>query len=164
MSRVILWTTPRCLSTAFELSIRELDEVKVKHEPNSLPFWCEKRNYGTTKTFEDARRDMLEMVAPNDRKKHLFIEETAYYIAGKYDEYVGGDFSCFKHTFLIRNPKSVGLSMQKVRMVYEEKSDESFYFPETLGFEELFGIYEKVKTIDPNPVIVTAEHLQTNPR
>ena len=33
LTRVFLWTAPRCLSTVSERSVRELDGVKVLHEP-----------------------------------------------------------------------------------------------------------------------------------
>ena len=84
MSRVILWTAPCCLSTAFELSVRELEGVEVVHEPHSLAFWSEVTgiHYTTTETFEDARRIMLEM-KPRDEYEHIFIAETAHYLSGR---------------------------------------------------------------------------------
>ena len=88
----------------------------------------------------------------------IYLEETIY------SDYVEGDFSSFKHTFLIRNPKSVGLSMQKIRRTYEERADGNFHFLNTLGFEELFRVYRCVKDNSANPIVVAAEHLQTNPR
>ena len=38
-SRVILWAAPRCLSSAFERSVRELKGVKVVYEPHRETFY-----------------------------------------------------------------------------------------------------------------------------
>ena len=41
MPRVILWTSHRCASTVFERSIRELETVKVIHEPHCMAFFAD---------------------------------------------------------------------------------------------------------------------------
>ena len=38
-TRVLLWSAPRSMSTAFERSIRELDGVKVIHQPHSMAYY-----------------------------------------------------------------------------------------------------------------------------
>ena len=39
LTRVILWSAPRCLSTVFERSVRELPSVKVIYEPHQGAFY-----------------------------------------------------------------------------------------------------------------------------
>ena len=161
MSRVILWSAPRSLSTVFERSIFELENVRVVHEPHRRAFWSGKQNYGSRETFEEARQVMLEE-AQLHRSEHVFFKEMAFFISGRFSDYVGGKFSDFKHSFLIRHPFSTALSLQRIWMVYEETN--KFFYSQSLGFEELYNLYEIVKTVDPNPLIINAEDIQMNPR
>ena len=160
MSRVILWSAPRSLSTVFERSICELENVRVVHEPHRRAFWSGKENCGSRETFEEARQVMLEE-AQLHGSEHVFFKEMAYYISGRFSDYVGGKFCDFKHSFLIRHPFSTALSLQRVWMVHEETN--KFFYSQSLGFEELYNLYEIVRTVDSNPLIIKAEDIQMNP-
>ena len=37
--RVVLWSAPRCMSSVFERSIRELQDVKVIYEPHQQAYY-----------------------------------------------------------------------------------------------------------------------------
>ena len=156
MSRVVLWSAPRSLSTVFERSICELENVRVVHEPHHQAFWGGKQS-----ALDEVRQKMLE-VARLDKSEHVFFKEMAFCISGRHSNYAGGEFSDFKNTFIIRHPLSIALSLQKIWMVYEEK--DNFLCTPSLGVEELYDFYETIRVIDPNPIVIEAEDVQTNPR
>ena len=83
--KVFLWCAPRCLSTAFERSIRELADVKVIHEPNQHAYYLglEKRSDEHTNivlepdaTFEAARK---RITAQYDGYDAVFVKEMAFF-------------------------------------------------------------------------------------
>ena len=39
IDRIIIWTCPRCISTAFERAFIERDDCYVLHEPFGIPFY-----------------------------------------------------------------------------------------------------------------------------
>ena len=178
MVQVILWCVLRSGSTVFERSIRELEGVKVLYEPHQSAFYYgPDRLYQYTRyfedgraridpaaTYEDARKKIISLAVEcgNGDYQHLFIKDASFHITGKYSDYVLGSFAQFKHTFLIRNPLEVALSMHKAMM--ECKDGRPFDHRE-MGFEEVYDMYETVRsTIDPNPLIIDAEDLFSHPR
>ena len=108
--KVFLWCAPRCLSTEFERSIRELAGVKVIYEPNHRAYYLgpEKRSDAYSNivlepdaTFEAAKK---RITAQYDGFDAVFVKEMAYFIEGHYEDYIAESFTAFKHTFLIRDP------------------------------------------------------------
>ena len=111
--RVLLWTAPRCMSSAFERSIRELEAVKVIYEPHLLAYYVgpERRSENSnptrlselnpSATFKAADDILLQ---PYDECQAVFAKNHAYFVKGSYERYTTGRFAGFKHTFLIRNP------------------------------------------------------------
>ena len=172
LSQVILWSVPRGGSTAFERSIHELPEVNVLHEPhmNAFFFGPEKRHPNTHKlkdgtplrfrpaaTYKAAQSRIVSLAR---ERKHLFIKEISFHVAHKSKDYVEGDFAQFKHTFLIRKPLKVVLS------VYKAAQNSQFqwgFIPP--GFEELYNLYETVRdSVDPNPLVIDSDDLFNQPR
>ena len=98
--RVILWSVPRGGSTAFERSIRELEGVKVLHEPHQSAFYYGpdrvyqythfyengKARLELAATFEATRKKIISLAEEcgNGDYQHLFIKDICYYIAGKW--------------------------------------------------------------------------------
>ena len=159
MARVFLWSCHRCASTAVERSIRELDKVKVIHEPNCFAFFCEDGSLRKDETvFEDKRKYILSHSELSDGYEHIFIKDLAYYVRGSFEQYTEGAFTTFKHTFLIRDPMAVASSMQRM----SKAEGRVPFFTDTLGFEELYNMYEIVKT--NKPTIISAEDLFDHPR
>ena len=180
--RVVLWALPRSGSTVFERSIRELEKVKVLHEPHQNAFY-----YGPDRlypsisaiyphtfhyedgvepaaTFEATRKKIISLGEECEKGdyQHLFIKDLSYYIAGRYSEYVQGGLAQFKHTFLIRHPLAVGLSLHRAIL---ECPGEWTFEPQELGVKELYTMYETVRsTIDPDPLVIDAEDLSSRPR
>lgn len=166
MARVLLWTTHRCASTAFERSIRELETVKVLHEPHLIAFYCEdgRPRDESESAFQAQREYTLGQIQQCKREgyNHVFIKEMAYYIDGKYNDYTEGEFGYFKHTFLIRDPVAVALSMQRMTMLLNGKLP---FFTNSLGFQELYNMYEIVQTtFKARPIVISAEDIFNNPR
>ena len=174
MSRVILWSAHRCGSTVFERSVRELDSVKVLHEPHQKAFYygpdkvCPSTHYyddGTARVLPDASfeatRKMIISLGEECVKnvnQHLFIKDIAFYITGKHQEYFRGEFAEFTHTFLIRHPISVGLSLYKALM--KCPADKRFS-PEALGFD---SAYVSATSIESTPIVIDADDLLNSPR
>ena len=163
MAHVFLWTTPRSISTAVERSIRQLDTVEVLYEPHMSALDYQDgslRHHGTTQ-FQSTRERILSLARKlRATNGHLFVREMAYRCFP--EPYVTGEFAKFKHTFLIRHPVAVGTSLQKAWSAYGEHQT-PFHTP-TIGFEELWRMYEAVSTIDPYPLIITADDLLSYPR
>ena len=188
LSQVILWSVPRGGSTAVERSIRELPEVNVLHEPHMEVYYfgpeqassstsSKKTNspeqpYPNTHKLEDEtplkfrpaatyKAAQSRIVSLACERKHLFIKELAFYVAQKYKDYVEGDFAQFKHTFLIRKPLKVVLSLYKAL----QNSPKFQFNSAKVGFEEQYNMYETVRSsIDPNPLIIDADDLFNQPR
>ena len=174
--RVILWSLPRSGSTVFERSIRELERVRVLHEPHQHAyFYGPDRVYQhtlyhedgrarvePTATFEATRKKIISLAEEcgNGDYQHLFIKDLAYYITGKHGKYVQGCFAQFKHTFLIRHPLPVIESWHKVLVNCHWPYDHR-----DMDFEGVYNLYETVRsTIDPNPLVIDAEDLFSHPR
>ena len=119
--RVLLWTAPRCMSSASERSIRELETVKVVYEPHLKAYFYgpERRsdmwntgdtNPGLSATFKAADDRLLQ---PYDKYQAVFVKSMAFCVRESYEKYTTGRFTNFKHTFLIRNPRKAFLSVMK---------------------------------------------------
>lgn len=169
--RVLLWAAPRSLSNAFERSIRELKSVKVFHEPH-----CEAYYYGperkrdnthqpTQSEIEDNIAATFEAVDAELLRHHegyeaVFAKDLAYYIEGRYDNYVKGDFANFKHTFLIRHPQK---SIPSLIRAYKRCGFSSTF--DDNGIKALYDFYKIVQqNVDPHPIVIDADDLLANPK
>ena len=147
---IFLWCHPRSLSSAFERSIRELKGVKVIYEAHVGVYY-------KGQTYESVDEELLQPYSEYDA---VFIKDHAYYIKGRYKNYISGEFSSFKHTFLIRDPRKSFHSF-----IHLSKEAGFHIIPEEYGVRELYDMYKVVKEgIDPNPVIVDADDLLNNPK
>ena len=160
--RIFLWCHPRSLSSVFERSIRELKGVKVFYEAHMAngAFYQEQipeAQQGNDITFESVDEKLLQ---PYPEYDAVFIRDHAYYIKGRYKNYISGEFSSFKHTFLIRDPRKSFPSFIRAC-----KEAEYPVLPKEYGVQALYDMYKVVKEgIDPNPVIVDADDLLNNPK
>ena len=170
--RVVLWTAPRCLSSAFERSIRELNGVKVLYEPHQNPYYRgpERRlvdpspeSFVSTRpvlldaTFESADEKLLQ---PYPDHRAVFAKNHAYYVEGRYKKYIEGKFSVLQHTFLIRNPVKAIVSQQKAY----KRTGFSFDPQCDCGFEQLHDLFKTVQLVQPNPVVIDADDLLADPK
>ena len=167
--KVFLWCAPRCLSTAFERSIRELADVKVIHEPNQHAYYLgpEKRSNEHTNivlepdaTFEAAKK---RITAQYDGYDAVFVKEMAFFIEGHYEDYISEPFTAFKHTFLIRDPLKAITSLYKAYKPLGPAAMNDFSLTTCNCFRHIYELFQVVKRVDPSPIVIDADDLLDNP-
>ena len=90
-NRILLWTAPRCVSTAFERSIMNLKKSKTFHEPYSQAFYFgpEKQSarYAAQETKQQATyRSISKMLQKEyEDRDFVFSKEMAYCVENKMD-------------------------------------------------------------------------------
>ena len=168
--RVILWTAPRCVSTAFERSMMNLKNSKIFHEPYYWPFFFgperQSKRYSSEVIDPEATyRSVSEFLQKDyDGMELVFVKDFPFYIVKKFDIFLEDGFKNFKHTFLIRNPKKSVVSLYKVTRSPKLTGDESGFLPEEAGFKQMFEFFQFVRShLDPSPVVVDADDLLDNP-
>ena len=119
--KVILWSAPRCYSTAFERSIRTLSNSKVFHEPFARPFY-----YGPDKqcrvfsslsiandptiTYQNVKSLLCQDYKGVDL---VFSKNMAYHVQNKFEMFLEDDCKDLKNSFLIRNTAQAVPSLYK---------------------------------------------------
>ena len=169
LRRVLLWASARSLSSVFARSIRELPSVKVIFEPLGDVYYRgpgkrteesdpKKSLTGDPRAFNvDYRVVYDRLLAPYDGYEAVFIKDMAFFVEGRYEDYIQGQFANFKHTFLIRHPRKSTISQYKVC----QKGDCPFHFP---GVRQTYELYKVVQQMDPNPLVLDADDLLENPK
>ena len=169
LKRVLLWASARSLSSVFARSIRELPSVKVIFEPSGGTFYGgpgkrteesdpKKNLTGDPRAFNDEYKVVYDrLLAPYDGYEAVFIKDMAYFVEGRYDDYIQGQFANFKHTFLIRHPRKSTVSH------YKACQNGDFPFSHT-GVRQTYELYKVVQQIDPNPLVLDADDLLENPK
>jgi hypothetical protein len=105
--RIMLWSLPRSVSTAFEHSVRSLEGIKAFHEPFSAAYYLgeERRSpryAGLDAVHGNRFRDVLDKLeASYSHCSALFAKDMAYAIDGDYS-LLPKDY---RHSFLIRDPR-----------------------------------------------------------
>ena len=168
-TRIFLWTSSRSLSTVVVRSIRELPRVKTIFEPHLNLFYD---GPGKRSVDSDPRKNLLndtrefdaqfeavneKLVEPYDKFDAVFIKNMAFFVEGRYEDYIQGQFANFKHTFLIRHPRKTTISKYKVC----HEGGLLFSYP---GVRQLYELYKVVQQIDPNPLVLDADDLLENPK
>ena len=167
-TRVILWTAPRCLSSVFERSIRELIKVKVFFEPHlgAFRYGPERKNsYDLDDTllqkFSLHTYDHIEQILLADYEGFdaVFAKDMTYFVPQeRYSRFIEGEFSNFKHTFLIRNPQ------KSVPSRWRACNRSGFDFvKEASSFSRLYELYELVSSKGGKTTIIDADDLLENP-
>ena len=169
--QIFLWSVPRGLSTAFERSVRELENVKVLHEPYQDPYYFGPQRKGDfllntypdridpEATYENIGK---RITTQYDEYDAVFAKNMAFFIEGDYSDEVIKERT-FKHTFLIRDPKKTVVSLYKA---FKNTSHGLLTSLTTsvAGFRPLYDLYQKVQEVDPNPVVIDADDLLENPK
>ena len=168
--RVFLWAAPRSISNAFERSIRELKNIKVFSGAHIRPHFYgpERRRSNTFQPTQSELDDSAtyevvdaELLGHHEGFEAVFVRNDARYVEGRYEHYVRGGFSLFKHTFLIRHPKKSIPSLMKV----QKKCGFSSSRIKRNGIRELYDFFTIVKqNMDPHPIVIDADDLLENPR
>ncbi len=177
--RVFLWGTPRCLSTAFLRGLSNVDDFQIWYEPylmvkrrdsdfpwakdldvSKVPrhFYSMKAEYNT---FDWVKRQ-LEGDFPG--KRVVFVKEMVEGIHEHYDKLPRG----YHHTFLIRHPLKAFASLKNLKKQEQNESNLEKLInrgiPSGYYYKEMVEFVEHVKKVyDPNPLIIDADDLQSNP-
>ncbi|XP_038079027.1 branched-chain-amino-acid aminotransferase-like protein 2 [Patiria miniata] len=193
LNKVFLWSTPRCVSTAFAKCMSYVDGMQVVHEPYLCAFLLDVERDKPKDPNEDERRieeRTYEVLDPSvdvgegfdektctyswikdellsgkqyPDKKIIFCKDVAHHLAGKYHMLPEG----FKYSFAIRHPAKVYLSLKVLlTRFYGEEIDllKLPLFPPGYGYKELYDLVEYVKqNLDPNPTIVDTDDLLDDP-
>ncbi|CAB4011236.1 Hypothetical predicted protein [Paramuricea clavata] len=169
MTKVFLWTAPRCISTAFERAIMNLKNGKIFHEPYSVVYY-----FGPQRKSSRYLNDPIQpkaglkevsedLAAEYDEKDFIFSKDMAYYLGGNYDVLRQKGLSEYKHSFLIRHPKKAVTSLYRASL-NAKKTGWDYFDPDEVGFRQLHELYEfVVKEFDSCPVIVDADDLLESP-
>ena len=167
--RVILWTAPRCISTAFERCMINLKKSKVLHEPFTQAFYYgPERQHNRfsnqpadpQKTY-DATCKLLQK--EYDGKELVFSKDMSYYIDNKFKMFLGEGFKNFKHSFLIRDPRKAIVSLYKAS-TSPSLTGWSYFDSTEAGFVQMYEFYKFVRQhLDPCPVVVDADDLLDDP-
>ena len=167
--RIFLWSSNRSLSSVFSRSIMELPKVKSVFEPHALVFY---QGPGKRSMDSDPRKNLLndtrefdasfkavdeKLAEPCECDAIMFVKNMAYFVEGRYEDYIQGQFANFKHTFLIRHPKKTIISQYRA----DKESEFPFTYP---GIRQLYELYRVVQQIDPTPLVLDADDLLENPK
>lgn len=168
-NRIILWTAPRCVSTAFERSIMTLKNSKIFHEPYSKAYYFgpEKQSprYASQETNHQATyRSISKMLQKEyDGRDFLFSKEMAYCVENKMHIFTEEGFKNFQHSFLIRHPLKAVYSLFKAS-TNPKLTGWDYFDPAEAGFRQMLELYEFVdRNIHRNPVVVDADDLLDYP-
>ena len=167
--RVLLWTAPRCLSTAFERSIRNLPKSKVFHEPFSGPYISElesrkganrEQQIDAQVTYETVCRQLQADYSGVDL---VFSKDIAICVNEKFDLFLQEGFEDFQHSFLIRDPRKSVPSLYRLFKT-PGLTGREHASPVYAGFKELHELFQFVRQhLDTSPVVVDADDLLENP-
>ncbi|XP_072035908.1 uncharacterized protein [Amphiura filiformis] len=174
--RVLLWAPPRSLSTAFERCIASSgDDVQVYHEMYTAAY-----HLGPDRQVDIPVPFAAQMVLEkqftydwvqqelerthSDGTKVIFCKELSYSVEGRFNHLPSG----FKHTFLIRHPAKVFLSMNNLIKKFVAKHVLNLtiadLLPHGLVFRELYELFCYItNTLGQTPIIIDADDLIEHP-
>ena len=174
VNKVILWTAPRCLSTAFYRSISTLQKTVHFQELFSGPhyFGPERRNVrfppdvdlgnvsAKDLTYDACKQTLL---ADYPDAELLFTKEMAYCLPqSMWHDMISGKLEDFTHTFLIRDPERAIYS--NYQAILKDKVGDATLDPSEVGFVEVYKLYNFIKEKErTSPVLIDAVDLQTHP-
>ena len=163
--RVILWSAPRCVSTAFERSVRNLENSKVFHEILSQKLIATPRDaitnelVGSLFTPESA---LAFVTKDYEGVDVIFSKELAFPLGGNYDILTRGRFKQVQHSFLIRNPERSLESLYHGS--FRPGATLEYASLKYAGWKELSELFSFVReNIEPSPVVVDADDLLDDP-
>ena len=168
--RVILWTAPRSVSTAFERSMRTLKHCKVFHEPygDAYYFGPEKK----TDLFSDTVMNISShsgstyasttamLLGDFPKVETVFVKDMSFYVESNYEHIMTSGLSTYTHTFLIRRPDKAIYSNYKCG----QKIPNWKFYPNEAGFSSLYKLFKYVQQMyNGSLVVVDADDLLSAP-
>jgi len=176
--KVILWSTPRCLTNVFFRSIMTLKKTKCFKEAFCGPYYFGPNRcsdlYPRLQDFEfnmeglstkdlTYKTIMNLLIAEYPDVNVVFTKEFAYCVPeSMYQDFISGKFANFTHTFLIRDPERALYSNYRAFLKCHSQRD--YLDPPNGGFYELYKLYNFIKEkTGATPAMVDALDLQTHP-
>lgn len=176
MVRVVVWTAPRCVSTALEKALAGAPpRVDVMHEPLSKHYYfgpqrvSERYAGQPPDTASDATPDGVfeRILAAGDgeRGAHVVVKDMAYYLDG-YD--VRAAVRCLRagdvrHAFLVRSPRATVPSLYKASLD-TERTGWDYFDAREVGMESLSKLYDAVVEEEASePVVLDSDDLIDDP-
>lgn len=154
---IVLWTAPRCVSTAFEKAFYQRPDTAVLHEPFLDIYyysrWRRSDRFGDNSERLDYGSNQVMERIKSQTKPVVFIKEMAYHAF----PYIEREFvkAPLVNTFLVRNPKKSLLSWYKLN---EFPTEEEF------GLDSLEAMWKMVmEESKQKPIVVEADILQSDP-
>ncbi|XP_033104579.1 branched-chain-amino-acid aminotransferase-like protein 2 [Anneissia japonica] len=175
--RVILWTTPRSLSTAFLKSVSTFQNAEIFQEPfvSAGLFGPDRNKQSTTdemNTFLENAEGMEEytydgvkaMLEMEYHDKHLiFSKDGGQFMHGHFDKIPLG----YKHVFLTRRPSKVLMSIDRMLTASNTLAKHGSCRSTLPGtpHRQLFELMEYVRDIrHQDPLIIDGDDLQMKPQ
>ena len=188
--RMMLWGTPRSVSTVFAKFMSFIDDSQIYFEPYLCARWFGPdstmfpENLAMAREFVEAASVVTsvtegfersecsfswvkkQLEKPHAGKKLIFCKEMCFAPEGNYASLPVG----YHHVFLLRHPLKVFPSWKKIYPFGEGKDfklDEAppVFFPTGFAFKEMSELLDHVKTaLDPEPIIVDTDDLLSNPQ
>ncbi|MFF3445282.1 phenylalanine 4-monooxygenase [Streptosporangium sp. NPDC002721] len=150
-SLVFLWSSPRCLSTAFLRMMIERGDCAVVNEPFSSIAVCGHALIDGEKASDPI--ELIERLRELSRRTHVFVKETTEY---RYDIIDHPDFAQFgRHTFMIRDPAA------SIASHYAMNPDVTL---SEVGYEHQYEIVQRIVDAGHTAPVVEAEKLLADPR
>lgn len=144
--RIVLWSHPRSVSTAFELVFEEREDTVIVHEPcarmrHRRPLQRVCPDPEATTKVDTKAKVFRQLLGPHDRSV-LFVKDMAYYLRERYYEAL---LPSLINTFIIRNPEEA--------LVSHYKKYPKFTF-EQAGYAAIDTMHEYVTTSLQQPSII----------
>ncbi|TQN28378.1 hypothetical protein FHX37_3715 [Haloactinospora alba] len=148
---LVLWSPPRCRSTAFLRMMRERGDFTVVHEPLShVHDFGAADVHGTRCTSGEA---VLEALDSLSRRTPVFVKDTTDF---PYPEVHAAEWflRSATHTFLIREPRAAIASHYRLNPSLGR---------DEIGFARVRRIHDAVTETGARPVVVDADELVDRP-
>lgn len=164
-NKIFMWTTCRCLSTVIERPFIENDNIKVIHEPFSNVFYLGPEKTSNRYNYEEQYVEMTYEKTSNELQNMthtgpIFIKDMAYNIKKQYNLINKG----FVHTFLIRNPLKVAISLNKL-ITNTSQPELQFFESEEMSFEAIYYLHKYVtEELNQASIIIDADDVLNDPK
>ena len=154
---IYMWSGPRNLSTALMRSFENRDDTYVWDEPLYAYYLNEtKKNHPLAddiiNSYETDIDKLLIKIIKNSKNKHCYQKHMTHHILSKTPlDWIINGINCF----LIRDPKDVINS-------YIKKND--LNNSDDIGFPMQIKLFNLIKKLGSNPIVINADDLAKNPR
>lgn len=168
--RAVLWFTMRSRSTAFTRAISQLDGVKILFEPFYSAYAYGPERYLTS--FTDIVPEEIGLTykhaqsifeAPYDDYKLIFAKDCTSGLPVSKLQYVPKGFY---HTFLIRNPVDICISMFCFleRLPKKKEIFSQYEVDDLVGCQNMLNLYQHLSSLSEPVFVLDSDALLANPK